>query len=37
MLWSGLALIVALGFTMALVLRPPPEQPEVPATRMQSR
>ena len=25
MLWPALALIVALGFTMALVLRPPPE------------
>jgi len=30
-LWPALALIVALGFTMALVLRPPPEQPEAPA------
>ena len=27
LLWPALALIVALGFTMALVLRPPPEQP----------
>ena len=27
MLWPMLALIVALGFTMALVLRPPPEPP----------
>ena len=27
MLWPALAVIVALGFTMALVLRPPPEQP----------
>jgi hypothetical protein len=26
-LWPLLALIVALGFTMALALRPPPEQP----------
>jgi hypothetical protein len=32
MLWPALALAVALGFTMALVLRPPPEQPEPPAT-----
>ena len=24
-LWPALALLVALGFTMALVLRPPPE------------
>jgi hypothetical protein len=31
MLWPVLALIVALGLTMALVLRPPPEQPETPA------
>jgi hypothetical protein len=30
MLWPALAVIVALGFTMALVLRPPPEQPESP-------
>jgi len=27
MLWPVLALAVALGFTMALVLRPPPEMP----------
>lgn len=27
LLWPALALIVALGFTMALVLRPPPEPP----------
>jgi hypothetical protein len=26
-LWPALALLVALGFTMALVLRPPPEPP----------
>jgi hypothetical protein len=26
-LWPVLALIVAFGFTMALVLRPPPEPP----------
>lgn len=25
LLWPGLALIVAFGFTMALALRPPPE------------
>jgi hypothetical protein len=31
MLWPVLALIVALGFTMALVMRPPPEQPGAPA------
>jgi len=31
MLWPALAVIVALGFTMALVLRPPPEQPDPPA------
>ena len=28
MLWPALAVIVALGFTMALVLRPPQELPE---------
>jgi hypothetical protein len=27
LLWPALAVIVALGFTMALVLRPPPEPP----------
>jgi len=27
LLWPVLALIVALGFTMALVKRPPPEPP----------
>jgi hypothetical protein len=32
MLWQALALIVALGFTMALVLRPPPEEPETQTT-----
>jgi hypothetical protein len=31
MLWPALALTVAFGLTMALVLRPPPEQPEAPA------
>ena len=31
MLWPVLAVIVALGFTMALVMRPPPEQPRAPA------
>ena len=31
MLWPALAVIVAIGITMALVRRPPPEQPEVPA------
>jgi hypothetical protein len=34
MLWPALAVIVALGFTMALVLRPPPEQPEAPAAEV---
>jgi hypothetical protein len=27
MLWPALALIVGFGFTMALILRPPPEPP----------
>ena len=31
MLWPVLALIVALGFTMALVKRPPPEPPPAAA------
>jgi len=31
MLWPALAVIVAIGITMALVWRPPPEQPEAPA------
>jgi hypothetical protein len=31
MLWPVLAVIVALGFTMALVMRPPTEQPATPA------
>jgi hypothetical protein len=28
LLWPALAIVVAIGFTMALVLRPLPEQPE---------
>ena len=31
MLWPALAVLVALGFTMALVKRPPPERPAAPA------
>ena len=31
MLWPVLAVLVAFGFTMALVMRPPPEQPAAPA------
>jgi hypothetical protein len=31
MLWPALALLVAFGFTMALVLRPPPERSDPPA------
>ena len=30
LLWPALALVVALGFTLALVLRPPPDQAEPP-------
>jgi hypothetical protein len=30
MLWPALAVIIALGVAMALVWRPPPEQPEPP-------
>jgi hypothetical protein len=33
MLWPAIAVIVALGFTMALVLRPPPEQPQSPPAK----
>jgi hypothetical protein len=33
MLWPALAVIVAIGITMALVRRPPPEQPEPPSTQ----
>ena len=36
-LWPALALIVALGVTMALVWRPPPEQPEAPTTEAQPK
>jgi hypothetical protein len=31
MLWPVLAVLVALGFTLALALRPPPEPPTAPA------
>jgi hypothetical protein len=27
LIWPALAIVVALGFTMALALRPPPEPP----------
>ena len=37
MLWPALAVLVAVGFTMALVLRPPPEQPEAPAAEVAPR
>jgi hypothetical protein len=30
LLWPALAVVIALGFTLALVLRPPPEQTEAP-------
>jgi hypothetical protein len=33
LLWPVLAVIVALGVTMALALRPPPEQPEPTAAQ----
>jgi hypothetical protein len=26
-IWAALAMLIALGFTMSLVLRPPPEPP----------
>jgi len=33
LLWPVLAVVVALGFTMALVKRPPPEKLESPAAQ----
>jgi hypothetical protein len=36
MLWPALAVIVALGITMALALRPPPEQPEAPPAQTEA-
>jgi hypothetical protein len=29
LIWPALALLVALGFTLALTLRPPPDPPKV--------
>ena len=37
MLWPALAVIVALGFTMALVLRPPPEHAESPPAQAEPK
>jgi len=34
LLWPALALAVALGVTLALALRPPPEEPETPAAEV---
>jgi hypothetical protein len=31
LIWPILALLVAFGLTMAIVLRPPPDAPETPA------
>jgi hypothetical protein len=31
LLWPALAVVVALGFTLALAWRPPPELPAAPA------
>lgn len=36
-IWPVLAAIVGLGFTMALVLRPPPERPAAPAAEAQTK
>jgi hypothetical protein len=33
LLWPALALLVGLGFAMALILRPPPEPPAAPTTQ----
>jgi len=35
MVWPALALIIALGFTLALVLRPPPEQTQSPPAQLE--
>ena len=37
MLWPALAVIVALGFTLALALRPPQETPEAPPAQSEPR
>ena len=37
LMWPLLALLVGLGFTMALVLRPPPQVESPPAAREGSR
>jgi hypothetical protein len=37
MLWPVLAVIVALGFTLALALRPPPENPEAPPAQAEQK
>ena len=33
MLWPAIAIVVVLGFTLALVLRPPPEAPAIEQTK----
>jgi hypothetical protein len=33
LLWPVMALVVALGFTLALALRPPPEAPAIEQTK----
>jgi hypothetical protein len=37
MVWSVLAVIVALGFTLALALRPPQENPQAPPAQSEPR
>jgi hypothetical protein len=37
MLWPALALIVALGFTMALVLRPPQDRADLAPAQAEPR
>jgi hypothetical protein len=32
-LWPAIAIVVALGFSLALVLRPPPEAPAIEQTK----
>ena len=37
LLWPVLAILVAFGFTMALVKRPPQEKPESPPASIESK
>ena len=37
MLWPALALLVGIGFSMALILRPPPDKPGLPPAQTEPR